>query len=191
MKKLIYNTETMEFEKEFVEKDFLSSNFNYVLMGMFVILMLLAFDLSKKIEINNSEKRFLIKKASISTISITKPHKVSATCYNATVGQTDSTPLVTADGSKIDTTKIDKLRWCAVSRDLEKQYKMGDKIIVTGIGKDYDGVWMIKDRMAKTIMVKDKKTNKMIRKRIFKRIDFLISKDKKANLFKNVTIQKL
>ena len=103
-------------------------------------------------------------------------HEVTASCYRANVNECDSTPLLTADGSKIDTNRVDNLRWVAISRDLEKVYKMGDSIIVEGVGKGYDGVWVIKDRM---------------NKRFKKKIDFLISNEKRGGLFKNVKISKI
>ena len=103
-------------------------------------------------------------------------HKVTASCYRANINECDSTPLITADGSKIDINRIDRLRWIAISRDLEEIYKMGDSIVVEGVGKGYDGLWVIKDRM---------------NKRFKNKIDFLISNEKQAGLFKNVKISKI
>ena len=103
-------------------------------------------------------------------------HIVTASCYRAEIGQCDSTPLVTADNSIIDTNRVDELRWIAISRDLNLHYKMGEKVMVSGIGNGYDGIWTIRDRM---------------NKRFKKKIDFLISKGRKANLFKNVKISKI
>ena len=103
-------------------------------------------------------------------------HIVTASCYRAEVGQCDSTPLVTADNSIIDTNRVDELRWIAISRDLNKHYKMGEKVMVSGIGNGYDGIWTIRNKM---------------NKRFKKKIDFLISKGRKANLFKNVKISKI
>jgi 3D (Asp-Asp-Asp) domain-containing protein len=103
-------------------------------------------------------------------------HIVTASCYRAEIGQCDSTPLITADGSIIDTNRVDKLRWIAISRDLNLHYKMGEKVYISGVGKGYDGIWTIRDRM---------------NKRFKKKIDFLISKERKANLFKNVKISKI
>ena len=53
---------------------------------------------------------------------------------------------------------------------------MGDSIIVEGVGKGYGGLWVVKDRM---------------NKRFKNKIDFLISNDKQAGLFKNVKISKI
>ncbi len=111
---------------------------------------------------------------------INESHKhyniVTATCYRAEVGQCDDTPFITADNSVIDVNNIDKLRWIAISRDLNEEYKMGDSVLVSGIDSIYDGVWIIHDRM---------------NKRFKNKIDFLISKELKAGLFKNVKIIKL
>jgi 3D (Asp-Asp-Asp) domain-containing protein len=103
-------------------------------------------------------------------------HNVTATCYRANVNECDSSPLLTADGSYIDTNRVDELRWIAISRDLNKVYKMGEKVYVSGIGNGYDGIWTVHDRM---------------NKRFKKKIDFLISKAKMGGLFKNVKISKI
>ncbi len=77
---------------------------------------------------------------------------VNFTVYNALERQTDSSPLKTADQSLIDKEKLNKgeLKWIAVSRDLLKVFKYGDKVLVKC--KKYpkfDGVWTVKDCMAK------------------------------------------
>lgn len=45
---------------------------------------------------------------------------VTMTCYQPVKAQCDDTPLITADGSKINLQKLKngKLKWCAISRDL-------------------------------------------------------------------------
>lgn len=45
---------------------------------------------------------------------------VTLTCYQPMKSQCDSNPLVTADGSKINLhhLKTNKIKWCAISRDL-------------------------------------------------------------------------
>jgi 3D (Asp-Asp-Asp) domain-containing protein len=99
---------------------------------------------------------------------------VTASCYRANMNECDSTPLITADGSHIDINRVDKLRWIAISRDLEKYHKMGDTILVEGIGKGFDGYWIVHDRM---------------NSRFKKKIDFLISDKIEADLFKKVIIR--
>lgn len=77
---------------------------------------------------------------------------VTVTVYNPTAAQCDSTPLITADLSRIDTTalKLKKLRWCAVSRDLLDAHTYGDTIYLD-LGPDHwaTGPWVIRDTMAK------------------------------------------
>jgi 3D (Asp-Asp-Asp) domain-containing protein len=45
---------------------------------------------------------------------------VTLTCYQPVEEQCDEDPLITADGSRIDLSELEKgnLRWCAISRDL-------------------------------------------------------------------------
>ena len=69
---------------------------------------------------------------------------VTLTTYKANVGETDSTPNITASGFKITNPK--KHRIIAVSRDLKKKLRFGDKVRVTGIGK-LSGVYVVRDLM--------------------------------------------
>ena len=76
---------------------------------------------------------------------------VTATMYEAKRSQTDSTPHITADGTRINTRHAGKYRYIAVSRNLLEGYggplKYGDYVIVEGISGKYDGVWQVKDTM--------------------------------------------
>ena len=75
--------------------------------------------------------------------------KVTVYTYQADPRQTDDTPLITADGSKIDTLLLNKgyLFWVAVSPDLEEKFPVGySEMYIEGIG-DYTGVYQVKDRM--------------------------------------------
>jgi hypothetical protein len=71
---------------------------------------------------------------------------VRGTVYHAEEKQTDSTPLITADNSRIDTARVNKLRWIAVSRDLinlkTSRYNFNGKL------KFGDTVWVSYDRKA-------------------------------------------
>ena len=82
-------------------------------------------------------------------IGINKDVKtVSYTVYNAVEGQTDSTPLLTADQSII--TKPIDYRWVALSRDLLKVYPYGTKLNLCGCSdSSYNGVWVVHDTMNK------------------------------------------
>jgi len=100
------------------------------------------------------------------------PDIVTVTTYSPTVEQTDSTPLITASGFKINPTNPKKQRIVAVSRDLKKKYKFGKKVRITGIGK-LSGTYTIRDVM---------------NKRYKKRVDILIGEDDKQTSFKNAKL---
>jgi 3D (Asp-Asp-Asp) domain-containing protein len=73
--------------------------------------------------------------------------------YNAKKSQTDSTPHITADGTRINVNWAGKYRYIAVSRDLLEinggYLNYGDYIVVQGINGKYDGIWQVKDTMNK------------------------------------------
>lgn len=66
--------------------------------------------------------------------------QVTITYYQPVTGQCSGNPLITADGSKIDLTKLERgeIKWCAVSPDL---YRKGGKVWIHGMG-----VYEIHDR---------------------------------------------
>ena len=101
--------------------------------------------------------------------------EVTATTYKATQNETDSTPLVTASGFKINPKRAKQHRIIAVSRDLKRKYKFGTRVKVSGAGK-YSGEYVVRDVM---------------NKRYKKRIDILIGKKDKQTKFKNVKIRKV
>ena len=73
---------------------------------------------------------------------------VTVTTYTISAGQTDSTPLITASGYKLDSINPKKQKVIAISRDLKRKYKFGQKVRVKGAGK-LDGVYTVRDLMAK------------------------------------------
>ena len=101
------------------------------------------------------------------------PEIVTLTTYKASESETDSTPNITASGFKITNPK--KHRIIAVSRDLKKKYKFGQKVRITGAGK-YNGTYRVHDVM---------------NKRYKKRIDILIGHKDKQTKLKKVKIYKL
>jgi 3D (Asp-Asp-Asp) domain-containing protein len=101
------------------------------------------------------------------------PEIVTLTTYKASESETDSTPNITASGFKITNPK--KHRIIAVSRDLKKKYKFGQKIRITGAGK-YNGTYRVHDLM---------------NKRYRKRIDILVGHNDKQTKLKKVKIYKL
>jgi 3D (Asp-Asp-Asp) domain-containing protein len=74
------------------------------------------------------------------------PDIVTVTTYSVTEAQTDSTPLVTASGFKINPNNPRGHRIIAVSRDLKRKYKFGQKVRIEGAGK-YNGIYTIRDLM--------------------------------------------
>ena len=101
-----------------------------------------------------------------------EPDIVSVTTYSPTIEQTDSTPLITASGYKINPANPKRQRIIAVSRDLKRKYKFGKKVRITGIGK-LSGTYTIRDVM---------------NKRYKKRVDILIGEDDKQTSFKNAKL---
>ena len=101
------------------------------------------------------------------------PEIVTLTTYKAVVGETDSTPNITASGFKITNPK--KHRIIAVSRDLKKKYRFGQKVRITGAGK-YDGTYRVHDVM---------------NKRYRNRIDILIGDKDKQTKLKKIKVYKI
>lgn len=79
-----------------------------------------------------------------------KKIKVTATVYNPVKSQTDDSPLITADNSKINLEKLNsgELKWIAVSRDLLSYVDYGSKVHIRS-KKDpkINGVYIVKDRL--------------------------------------------
>ena len=75
---------------------------------------------------------------------------VTLTMYHPTKHQTDSTPDITADGTKINIWKASEYRYVAVSRDLLSRWggplDYGDWIVIEGAGKN-SGVYQVRDTM--------------------------------------------
>ena len=94
---------------------------------------------------------------------------VTVTTYRATAEETDSTPNITASGFKISKKNPKKHRIIAVSRDLKRKLKFGQRVQLRNAGK-YNGEYVVRDVM---------------NKRYKKRIDILINpKDKQTKLSK-------
>jgi 3D (Asp-Asp-Asp) domain-containing protein len=94
---------------------------------------------------------------------------VTVTTYKPTSEETDSTPNVTASGFKISKRNPKKHRIIAVSRDLKRKLKFGQRVRLRNAGK-YNGEYVVRDVM---------------NKRYKKRIDILINpKDKQTKLSK-------
>lgn len=106
---------------------------------------------------------------------------VVASVYFPEPGQTDNSPYITADGSRINKRNPKKHRWLAVSRDLHTRWggtlNYGDSLWVSGVSDELDGLYIVRDVM---------------NKRMRKQVDILVGRnDKIMGLWKDVTIAKL
>jgi len=75
---------------------------------------------------------------------------VTVTTYNPTEKQCDSTPNITADGTRINPKKATQYRYIALSRDLLSRwggpFKYGDYVVIEGTGS-WDGLYQVRDTM--------------------------------------------
>ena len=78
--------------------------------------------------------------------------QVKATMYHPVEEQCDDTPLITADGSKIDPYNVSNWNWIAVSQHMLKRnggpFDYGDTVYIFGT-EHKDGMYIIKDCMNK------------------------------------------
>ena len=100
---------------------------------------------------------------------------VTVTTYTTSESETDSTPLLTASGFKINGSNPFRHRIIAVSRDLKRKYKFGQKVRIRGAGR-YDGTYVVRDVM---------------HSRWRKKIDILINPDQKQTKLKRVKMYKI
>lgn len=77
--------------------------------------------------------------------------RVTATVYNPVKSQCSENPLTTADGSIINVAKLNRgeIKWIAVSQDLLKTFKFGDKVEVISEDELISGVYEVHDTMPK------------------------------------------
>jgi 3D (Asp-Asp-Asp) domain-containing protein len=105
---------------------------------------------------------------------------VVGTVYWPVASQCWGNPLITADGAKISLQKLQngEIRWIAVSRDLLKRYRYGQKVYIEVPGNpNLNGVWEIHDTM---------------NKRFTSRIDFLQpQKGGEYGKWSNISIQEV
>ena len=102
--------------------------------------------------------------------------QVKATMYHPVEAQCDDTPLITADGSKIDPYKVSSWNWIAVSQHMLTRnggpLNYGDTVYIFGT-EHKDGMYIVKDCMNK------RKTNQ---------IDFLESLGTPQYRYDNVVL---
>ncbi|MBC5772936.1 hypothetical protein H8S95_02585 [Pontibacter sp. KCTC 32443] len=106
---------------------------------------------------------------------------VAASVYHPEPNQTDSTPFITADGSRINRRDPGKHRWLAVSRDLHERWggniEFGDSVWVSGISEDLDGIYIVRDVM---------------NRRFRNQVDILVGRrDRVMGYWRNVSIAKV
>jgi 3D (Asp-Asp-Asp) domain-containing protein len=102
-------------------------------------------------------------------------NKVSLTTYTTDTSETDSFPLITASGLHLDSANPKKNRIIAISRDLQKLFSFGDKVVLRNAGK-FNGVWFIQDLM---------------NKRFKNKIDILINPNEPQMSLEGVVISKI
>ena len=104
--------------------------------------------------------------------------EVDVTMYQPVYPQTDDTPNITADGTRIRISKASQYKFVALSRNLLKRwggpFDYGDFILLKGAGNK-DGVYQVRDTM---------------NKRYVNRIDILESIDVKPYKFESAQIIK-
>ena len=104
---------------------------------------------------------------------------VTVTMYQPVRYQTDSTPNILADGTRIRVHKASEYRFIAVSRNLLKRHggflDYGDFIILKGTNQKKDGVYQVRDTM---------------NKRFVNRIDILESPGVQPYMFQEAQIVK-
>jgi 3D (Asp-Asp-Asp) domain-containing protein len=100
---------------------------------------------------------------------------VTLTTYSTTEGETDDTPTTTASGFEVDGDNPKKHRIIAVSRDLKRRLRFGEKVVLSNAGR-FNGVWYVRDLM---------------NSRFKNKIDVLINSDEKHTKMFGVVIKKL
>ena len=153
---------------------------NHAIIGCILPMFAMTIYFSNMMDDVWTENRLLNEKVNhLESLLNIEQYDVTATIYHAVRGQTDKTPHITADGTRIDTRNASKYRYVALSRDLLKRwggpFDYGDYIIVEGCNGKYDGIWQVKDTM---------------NDRFRNRIDFLQSKGVKPVKFDNAVIYK-
>lgn len=103
------------------------------------------------------------------------PDIVTLTTYSIHVAQTDSTPLLTASGYEINPNNPKKHRIVAISRDLKRKFKFGEKVEIRNAGK-YNGIYTVRDLM---------------HPRWKKKVDILINPNDKHTKLRRVKLYKL
>lgn len=96
-------------------------------------------------------KKFIIFTILFFIINEVLSQSYTATIYNVDPKQCNGNHLETADGSIIDPQKVENgtIKWVAVSRDMLKEFKYGDRIEIISEDPLIAGIYEIHDTMAK------------------------------------------
>lgn len=109
----------------------------FALVFLVGLSLIMTWSLYRKID-NLSTEVVRVEKQ-IDTIYLNSPLEkiITLTVYNPVESQCDDTPLVTANGTKIDLEKLKKgeIKYCAVSRDLLSEIPYGSIIYIEGHGE--------------------------------------------------------
>ena len=105
----------------------------------FVLFFILGLNLIMIQKVNDLSTEIVRIEKKIDTIYLNSPLEkiITLTVYNPVESQCDDTPLITANGTKIDLEKLKKgeIKYCAVSRDLLSEIPYGSIIYIEGHGE--------------------------------------------------------
>ena len=105
----------------------------------FVLFFILGLNLIMIQKVNDLSTEIVRIEKKIDTIYLNSPLEkiITLTVYNPVESQCDDTPLITANGTKIDLEKLKKgeIKYCAVSRDLLSEIPYGSIIYIEGYGE--------------------------------------------------------
>lgn len=127
--------------------DIIKKNWKFLFLYLLILFIAFNVDFLRK----DVEK---IEEIKIDTLYIYIPfeREVTLTTYNPVEIQCDDSPLITANGTKINLEKLKKgeIKYCALSRDLLKEIPYGSIIYIEGFG-EYEVVDTMNKRMKNTV----------------------------------------
>jgi 3D (Asp-Asp-Asp) domain-containing protein len=101
---------------------------------------------------------------------------VTLTTYSTSAEETDDSPNITASGFEIDEDNPKKHRIIAVSRDLKRKLRFGEKVVLSNAGR-FNGVWYVRDLMNSRfknkidVLINQNERHTKLHKVIIKRLD--------------------
>ena len=130
----------------------------YAILGSIIPIMIIAYytnnimdNLYENINTLNNEVSTLKDNGYCECLEL-QEFDVTVTMYHPTYEQTDSTPNITADGTKLKPWLANNYRYVALSRDLLSRwggpFDYGDYVVIEGTkdGK-WDGIYQVRDTM--------------------------------------------